>query len=135
ALAGGTPPEPGGILALTPPSDADGQPILPGGDIVAFSRAMVPVIEALVFDSETAARQLAETFLRQAGDPEAQRASEIFRYCVLGERLDLDAVVTCADCGTVDLAVWYSGQTWGETLCEACYAARVAHGQARPQPD
>jgi hypothetical protein len=135
ALAGGTPPEPGGTLALTPPYDEEGHPLLPGSDIVTFTRAMVPIIEALVFEGEAAARRLAEAFLRHGGDLEAQRAAEIFRCCVLGERLDLDAAVTCADCGATDLDVWYSGQTWGEMLCEACYTARVAQGQARPQQD
>jgi hypothetical protein len=134
ALAGGQPPEPGGFLALTPPYDAAGHPLLPGGDIVAFTRAMVDIIEALVFTGEPEARRLAETFLRQAGDQHAQRAADIFWQCVLGEVMDLDAAVTCADCGAQDLEVWYSGQTWGETLCEACYAERVATGHARTPP-
>jgi hypothetical protein len=40
--------------------------------------------------------------------------------------------ITCADCGVQNLELWYTGQTWGETLCVPCYEARVAHGQARP---
>ena len=44
----------------------------------------------------------------------------------------MEAGVICADCGAPDLELWYSGQTWGDTLCESCYEARVAHGQARP---
>ena len=55
----------------------------------------------------------------------------LFRQYVLGERVNLDTAVSCADCGAQDLAVWYTGQTWGETLCEACYARRVQTGRAR----
>ena len=72
---------------------------------------MVEVIEALVFVGEAEARCLAEAFLRQAGDLEAQRASEIFRRYVLREVIDLEAPVTCTDCGVEDLDLWYSGQT------------------------
>jgi hypothetical protein len=92
---------------------------------------MVPVIEALVFASEALARDLAAQFLRQAGDPAAQRAADIFQRCVLGQIVDLDAPVVCTDCGAAGLELWYTGQTWGETLCEACYAARVRAGQPR----
>ena len=35
-----------------------------------------------------------------------------------------DAPVTCGGCGAADLSVFYQGKTWGETWCEACYAAR-----------
>jgi hypothetical protein len=118
---------------VTPPYDAEGHPLLPGGDIAAFTRAMVPIIEALVFTSEAIARRLAEQFLRQAGDPAAQRAADIFQQCVLGNVIDLDAPVVCTDCGAEGLELWYTGQTWGETLCVACYAARVQSGHARPQ--
>jgi hypothetical protein len=64
---------------------------------------MVEVIEALVFVGEAVARYLAKVFLRQAGDLEAQRASETFRWCVLGEVIDLEAPVTCTDYGAEDL--------------------------------
>lgn len=131
SLAGGVPPAPGGVMSLTPPYDDAGHPLLPGGDIAAFTRAMVGVIEALVFTSEAIARTLAEQFLRHAGDVAAQRAADIFQRCVLGTVLDLDAPVVCGDCGAEGLDVWYTGQTWGETLCEACYATRVQAGQAR----
>jgi hypothetical protein len=119
SLAGGVPPAPGGVMALTPPYDDAGQAIVPGGDVAAFTRAMVPIIEALVFTSEASARTLAEAFLRQAGDPAAQRAADIFQRCVLGQVMDLDAPVLCTDCGAEGLELWYTGQTWGETLCEA----------------
>jgi hypothetical protein len=94
---------------------------------------MVHVIEALVFTSETIARTLAEQFLRQAGDLAAQRAADIFQQCVLGQVVDLGAPVVCTDCGAEGLELWYTGQTWGETLCDACYATRVQVGHARPQ--
>jgi hypothetical protein len=131
SLAGGVPPAPGEIVALTPPYDDAGRAILPGSDLAAFTRAMVGVIEALVFTSEASARTLAEAFLRQAGDQAAQRAADIFQRCVLGQVLDVDAPVICTDCGAAGLEIWYTGQTWGETLWEACYAARVQTGQAR----
>ena len=91
---------------------------------------MVQIIDALVFDSDVRARSLAEDFLRQAQDPQAERAADIFRQYVMGNRLDLDAM-TCADCGAQDLDLWYTGQLWNETLCEVCYGRRVAQGQAR----
>jgi hypothetical protein len=133
SLAGGTPPAPGEIMALTPPYDANGIAMVPGGDLAAFTRAMVGIIEALVFTSEAQARTLAEACLRQAGDLAAQRAADIFHQCVLGQGLDVDAPVSCGACGAAGLDLWYTGQTWGETLCEACFAARVETGQARPQ--
>ena len=74
---------------------------------------MVEVIEALVFVGDAVARCLAKAFLRRAGDLEAQRASETFRWCVLGEVIDLEASVTCTDYGAKELDLWYSGQTYG----------------------
>jgi hypothetical protein len=133
SLAGGTPPAPGEIMALTPPYDANGDAIVPGGDMAAFTRAMVGIIEALVVTSEAQARTLAEACLRQAGDRAAQRAADIFQQCVLGQGLVVDAPVICTDCGAAGLELWYTGQTWGETLGEACYAPRVQAGQARHQ--
>ena len=44
----------------------------------------------------------------------------------------VEAGVICVDCGTEGLEVWYTGQTWGETLCEACYETRMTHGPAHP---
>jgi hypothetical protein len=135
SLAGGVPPSPEGDFGLTPPFDPAGAPLLPGGDPVAFTTAMVNIVEALVFGSATAARRLAEALLTQAGDDRALRASELFRQVALGEGIDVDAPVTCADCGAVDLELYYSGLTWGETVCETCYAGRIAAGTARPPQD
>ncbi len=45
----------------------------------------------------------------------------------------LDAI--CTACGTPDLEVWYTGQRWGETLCEACYEERVAKEELRQTLD
>ena len=45
----------------------------------------------------------------------------------------IDDEVSCTAYGAAGLELWYSGQTWGETLCEPCYEARVISGQARPQ--
>jgi hypothetical protein len=50
-----------------------------------------------------------------------------------GGVLDLIATATCANRGVEGLERWYTGATWGTTLCEACYQVRVAHGQAQPQ--
>jgi hypothetical protein len=47
SLAGGMLPEPGSARSLTPPGDAEGQPLLLGGDVAAFSCALYR-IEALV---------------------------------------------------------------------------------------
>jgi hypothetical protein len=44
----------------------------------------------------------------------------------------VEAGVICVNCGAEGLDVWYTGQTWGETLCEACYETRVTQGQAQP---
>jgi hypothetical protein len=71
--------------------------------------------------------------LRQAEDPTAQHAADICPQCVPGGVLDLIATATCANCGVEGLERWYTGATWGTTLCEACYQVRVAHGQAQPQ--
>jgi len=130
SLAGGVPPAPGDIVALTPPYDAEGHPLLPGGDIAAFTRAMVPLIETLVFTSEAQARALAEAFLRQAGDPAAQRAAEIFQRCVLGHVVDMDALVVCADCGAEPLDVWYTGQTGGRR----CVRRAIPRGNRPGRP-
>jgi hypothetical protein len=88
-----------------------------------------------MFTSEAIARNLAEAFLRQADDAAAHRAADIFQRCVLGQVLDLDAPVVCGDCGAEGLDVWYTGQTWGETLCAACYETRAQAGQARGHAD
>jgi hypothetical protein len=45
----------------------------------------------------------------------------------------VDAAVSCTVCGADGLDIWYSGQSWGDTLCESCYEVRVQQGQARPQ--
>ena len=62
---------------------------------------------------------------------DASMLYHLFRQWVLGARVDLDTAITCADCGAQDLALWYSGQTWGETLCAECYDRRVQTGRAR----
>ena len=134
ALAGGisAPGSPGFILAL-PPENSD-RPRLPGGDPVAFTAAALSMLEALMFTGDTAAQQVAVTFLRSHPGQLAQRALELVDAVV---RQDLTRVVdegvTCVDCGAQDLDMWYTGQAWGDTLCAPCYEARVAQGQARPQ--
>src|SRR2546428_6537527 len=40
-------------------------------------------------------------------DAYAERASELWRSVVRREWLDLDAPVTCSDCGATDLEMWY----------------------------
>lgn len=39
-------------------------------------------------------------------------------------RLTEDVAISCVDCGAVNLEAWYTGQTWGETLCEKCFKKR-----------
>jgi hypothetical protein len=41
----------------------------------------------------------------------------------------------CPGTGREGPDVWYTGQTWGETLCEACYETPVQAGQARGHED
>jgi hypothetical protein len=38
----------------------------------------------------------------------------------------------CAECQAPLCDVWYTDQGWGESLCEACYDARVVAGLAAP---
>src|SRR6266516_4244798 len=86
-------------------------------------------VEALVFTGDTAAQQVAEAFLRAHTDPFAHRALRLVAALTQQDTQEgMEAGVICADCGAPDLELWYSGQTWGDTLCESCYEARVAHG-------
>jgi hypothetical protein len=84
ALAGGTPPTPGGCMALTPPYDEAGHPVLPGGDIAAFTRAMVPIIEA----SSSPVRRSPTTWPRRScarqGTPRSSAPPTFFRSACLG---------------------------------------------------
>jgi hypothetical protein len=90
-------------------------------------------LEALLFTGDTAAQQIAEAFLRAHADPLAHRALRLVDALIRQDTQEWVGVgITCADCGAQDLELWYTGQTWGETLCVPCYEARVAHGQARP---
>ena len=71
--------------------------------------------------------------MRAHADALARRALMLIDAIVQQETARLvEAGVICVDCGTEGLDVWYTGQTWGETLCEACYEMRVTHGQAHP---
>ena len=133
ALAGG-PVAPNvrgdGVL---PPPDTTGRVRLPGGDPVAFTTVAVALVEALLFTGDTAAQQVAEAFLRAHTDPFAHRALRLVAALTQQDTQEgMEVGVICADCGAPDLELWYSGQTWGDTLCESCYEARVTHGQARP---
>jgi hypothetical protein len=108
---------------------------LPGGDSVAFTEVALALVEALLFTGDAAARQVADAFLRAHLDPLAARALRLVEALSRGDtQAWVDVGITCADCGAQELELWYTGQAWGDTLCEACYTARVARGQARP-PD
>src|SRR5262249_27399241 len=133
ALAGG-PVAPNAHGESRPPSpDSAGRIRLPGDDPVAFTVAALAMVEALLFTGDMAAKQRAEAFLQAHADPRAHRA---LRLVDALSRQDtqawVDVGITCVDCGAQDLELWYTGQTWGDTLCGPCYEARVAHGQARP---
>ncbi|MBI3329775.1 MAG: hypothetical protein HYZ81_24095 [Nitrospinae bacterium] len=120
---------------MPPPHNAAAQIRLPGGDPTAFTTAALAMVEALLFAGDTAARQVAEAFLRAHADPLAHRALRLVDGLTRQDTQGwVDVGITCADCGAQDLELWYSGKTWGDTLCMACYEARVARGQARP-PD
>lgn len=133
ALAGGpvAPDAPGD--GMPPPHETMGRVRLPGGDPVAFTAVALATVEALLFTGETAAQQIAAAFLGAAADPLAHRALQLVDAL---SRQDtqawVDVGITCVDCGAQELELWYTGQTWGDTLCGPCYEARVAHGQARP---
>jgi len=135
ALAGGpAAPHPRGADGPAP-HDTASQVRLPGGDPAAFTAAVLAMLEALLFTGDTAARQVAESFLRAHADPLAHRAlrlvDDLARQDTQGW---VDVGITCADCGAQERELWFTGQTWGDTLCLSCYEARVARGQARP-PD
>jgi hypothetical protein len=122
-----------------PPAHGDGVPPsrhpavrLPGGDPVGFTAAALAMLEALLFVGDTAARQTAEAFLQAPADPLAHRALRLVAALTRHDAQGwVDVGITCTDCGAQELELWYTGQTWGETLCATCYEARVAHGQAR----
>ena len=101
---------------------------------MAFTAAALSMLETLLFTGDTAAQQVAVTFLCAHPDQRAQRALDLVDAVI---RQDLTRVmdegVDCVDCGAQDLDMWYTGQAWGDTLCAPCYEARVAQGQARPQ--
>jgi len=119
---------------VPPPSDTAGRMRLPSGDSVAFTTAALAMLETLLFTGDTAARQVAEAFLRAHADPLAHRALRLVDALTRQDtQAWVDVGITCVDCGAQDLELWYTGQTWGDTLCMSCYDARVAHGQARPQ--
>jgi hypothetical protein len=91
------------------------------------------MLEALLFAGDEAARQVAETFLRTHPSALAHRALTLVNSITQQEMARVvEAGVICVDCGAEGLELWYTGQTWGETLCEVCYETRVAHGQAHP---
>jgi hypothetical protein len=106
---------------------------LPGGDPAAFTTAALEMLEALLFAGDMAAQQVASAFLQAHADPLASRALRLVDALA---QMDMQGVmdmgIVCVDCGAQDLELWYTGQTWGETLCGPCYETRVAGGQARP---
>ena len=113
--------------------DTTGRVRLPGGDPVAFTAMALALVEALLFTGDTAAQQIAEAFLRAHTDPIAHRALRLVDALIRQDTQGwVDVGITCVDCGAQELELWYTGQTWGDTLCGPCNEARVAHGQARP---
>lgn len=131
ALAGGLPAPDAPDQASPSPQQVPASLQCPGGDPVAFTAAALDLIEALFFTGESAAQHVATAFLQPHTDDAAHRAREFVAILTHQETARaVDAKVTCMDCGTEELDVWYTGQTWGETLCESCYEARVTQGQA-----
>jgi hypothetical protein len=132
ALAGG-PAVPDTSRVVMHPLQDTGPIPLPGGDVAAFTATALATLEALLFTGSEAARQIALPFLQAHSDPLARRALMLIDAIVQQETARVvEAGVICVDCGTEGLEVWYTGQTWGETLCETCYETRVTHGQAHP---
>src|SRR5215471_851063 len=133
ALAGGQAFPDASRGALPSSSHAAGPFPLPGGDPVTFTAVALAMLEALLFMGDEAAQQVAETFLHTYPDALARRALTLVHSITQQEMAQVvEAGVICVDCGAEGLELWYTGQTWGETLCEACYETRVAHGQAHP---
>jgi hypothetical protein len=90
--------------------------------------------EALLFIGATAAQQAADAFLQVHTDLLALRARRLVDMLSRPDSPEwMDTGITCVDCGTQNLELWYTGQRWGETVCLPCYETRVARGQARPQ--
>lgn len=129
----------GGPLA----PDAQGEPLarprpaghirLPGSDAVLFTQTALAMLEALLFIGDRAAQQVAETFLQTYPDPLAHRALRLVDALARQDTQGwLDVGIVCTDCGAQNLDLWYTGKTWGDTLCMPCYEDRVARGQARP---
>lgn len=107
---------------------------VPGGDVIAFTTVSLELLETFLFSEEAAAQQVASQFLQGQHDELAHRALEL--VAALSREQTAQAVdedVMCSVCGATELDFWYSGQTWGETLCEPCYERRVQEGQARSQ--
>ena len=101
---------------------------------MAFTTAALALLDALLFAGEEAAKQVAITFLRQHRDPLSHRGVELVESLTREEASrTVEEDVSCSVCGAEALDFWYSGQTWGEVLCESCYEARVTAGDARPQ--
>jgi hypothetical protein len=134
ALAGGPSP---------PESTGESDPLsrnsvrfeqVPGSDLAAFTTTSLALLEALIFTGEMAAHQVATRFLLGQHDALAHRGLELVNVLTREETAQVvDAGGTCTVCGAEGLELWYSGQTWGDTLCESCYEERVREGQARPQ--
>jgi len=73
--------------------------------------------------------------------PPAPNVRRLAALCAEGrealwrEHAEEGAPVACEVCGAEDLDRWDTGQTWGETLCDACDAVRVQAGTAWPLED
>jgi hypothetical protein len=134
ALAGGpSPPESAGESDPLSRNSVRFEHV-PGADLIAFTTTSLSLLEALIFTGEMAAHQVATRFLLGHHDALAQRGLELVNVLTREETAQVvEAGVTCMVCGAEGLDLWYSGQTWGDTLCEPCYEARVRQGQARPQ--
>lgn len=132
-LAGGPTPPAAGADGGRAPTTAPAFP-LPGDDPVAFTTTALGMLEALLFAGVEAAQQVAVAFLRTQPDALAYHGLELIETMTRQETArTVNAGVCCAECGTEGLDIWYTGQTWGETLCEPCYEARVLQGQAHTQ--
>lgn len=134
AMAGGPTPE---ELPNHTSSSLEGVTIetsLPGGDAANFTVTALTLIDTLLFEGEIAAKQVAITFLQQQQDSLSHRGVELVESITREESArTIEEDISCSACGAGELDFWYSGQTWGEFLCESCYEARVTSGEARPQ--
>lgn len=131
AFAGGQPPAPGEMFGLTPPLDAAGRPMLPGGDAASWTRAAIEVLDRLLFRSRAEARVVIEDYLAlHREDGLADRAARIYEL-VRQWQFTSPSEIRCFDCAAGGLDHWYTSRDGGYSLCAPCFETRQRRGLAK----